>query len=55
MTSASAKDSKQPTAEQRLEALVREGMESPLEPADPDFWNERRQALARAIRRRSKS
>ncbi|HTR84151.1 MAG TPA: type II toxin-antitoxin system ParD family antitoxin [Reyranella sp.] len=36
-------------AEQRLADLVREGLESPEEPADPAFWRKRRDALRRAI------
>jgi antitoxin ParD1/3/4 len=36
-------------AEQRLADLVREGLESPLEPDDPAFWRKRREALQQAI------
>jgi antitoxin ParD1/3/4 len=36
-------------AEQRLADLVREGLESPIEPDDPTFWRKRREILRRAI------
>ncbi|MBM3649393.1 MAG: type II toxin-antitoxin system ParD family antitoxin [Alphaproteobacteria bacterium] len=39
-------------AEQRLAALVQEGLESPLEPPDPAYWQKRRQALRRSIAKR---
>jgi antitoxin ParD1/3/4 len=36
-------------AEHRLAELVREGLESPVEPDDGAFWEKRRQALRRSI------
>jgi antitoxin ParD1/3/4 len=36
-------------AEKRLADLVREGLESAIEPDDPAFWRKRRAALRRAI------
>jgi antitoxin ParD1/3/4 len=36
-------------AEQRLADLVREGLESPAEPDDPEFWQKRRETLRRTI------
>jgi hypothetical protein len=44
-----SKDGKRLKAERRLAALVRNGLESPQEPADPGYWNKRRQALRRVI------
>lgn len=40
---------RQRKAEQRLADLVREGLETPLESADPAYWARRRQALRRSI------
>ena len=40
-------------AEQRLADLVREGLESPIEPDDPAFWQKRREALRRTIAKKS--
>ena len=42
-------DRKRLKAEQRLAALVREGLESPQEPVDSAYWNKRRQALRQSI------
>jgi antitoxin ParD1/3/4 len=39
-------------AEQRLADLVREGLESPLEPEDPAFWRTRREKLRQTIAKR---
>ena len=36
-------------AEERLADLVREGLQSPIEPDDPVFLRKRREALRRAI------
>jgi hypothetical protein len=43
------KDRKRLNAERLLAVLVRDGLESPLESADPAYWHKRRQALRRAI------
>ncbi len=42
----------QRSAEQRLAELVREGLESPVEPDDPVFWRRRRENLRRTIAKR---
>ncbi len=39
-------------AEQRLADLVREGLESPIEPDGPAFWRKRRENLQRTIAKR---
>jgi antitoxin ParD1/3/4 len=39
-------------AEQRLADLVREGLESPLEPDDPASWRKRRENLRGTIAKR---
>jgi Arc/MetJ-type ribon-helix-helix transcriptional regulator len=39
-------------AEQRLADLVREGLESPIEPDDPAFWRKRHANLRRTIAKR---
>ena len=36
-------------AEQKLADLVREGLESSIEPHDPNFWGKRRETLRRAL------
>ena len=40
------------SAEERLAELVREGLESPVEPDDPVFWRKRREILRRTIAKR---
>ena len=39
-------------AEERLAELVREGLESSVEPDDPAFWRRRRENLRRTIAKR---
>jgi antitoxin ParD1/3/4 len=39
--------------ERRLIELVEEGLSSPIEPDDPAFWQKRREALRRAIAKKS--
>jgi antitoxin ParD1/3/4 len=40
-------------AERRLADLVREGLESPVEPDDPEFWRKRRETLRRTLAKKN--